>query len=730
LEFSREKILMKKNFFFFEKINKMSLRKANVATRDRRREILRVWNMLYPKPVELRRGKRRFLREGPLKQWSEKQKRVKKKYMFLFSDCLLVCRKDSKSKFWLKIFCYLSSIRDVQFVPGKAYGKTPDTELRIHTAKKTLVLFAASKIEADTWVRDLNYARGGCKGDAPPSVFHYDDDDDEYDLDRPVAPPKRRPVPQQAQGGEQAGHRDPAVDDAIRLANVEPLIDLHSEAVHVANPFGDGSASSSSSSAASAASAPFDPFGLNAPQQQQQQPQFASFDQQFFGMQQPNPFAAPAVAMSFDAQPPQQPQQAVRQAPVFLPDAALGAAHVTDQLVGYVERLPAELHNDLVLAATKAAKDAAARLTAAIDAFNASPSTVTQRQLQFAAAENADLASRLMAEATFIAESEPPDEFKRQLALAVQTTAVSVNQLVNASNIALDHYTQQEQARAEAEMEQARVEADAARAQAEQAGAAAAEQADKDALAALERTLEAIAKSISGAGEKLAAAAESAAASSSDAAGGASQVPSNAGAIVSGTSDVTSLTAELLRIATQAQREVWAASGAAADSQARRYHNDPAWQQGLISAAQAVGANIELLLGAATELTQTNSGRPEMLVAALRQVNGANARLVAAARAKMAADSEMLPKLDGAVASVRKASKELAQAANETARRPDDDDDDDDDDQAPAGGAATQVGAHLERMETLAEVARLERQLEEARKRVATITKAQYTTTE
>ena len=142
----------------------------------RRREIARVWNLLTPKPMELRKGRRRFLREGPLQQWSDVQKRVKKKYIFLFSDCLIITRKDSPQRCFMKIFCFLNSIKDIQAVPGQAYSKIPDVEFRMITPKKTLIFFAASKSEAETWIRDLNYAREGCKGPPPPSVLHYGDE--------------------------------------------------------------------------------------------------------------------------------------------------------------------------------------------------------------------------------------------------------------------------------------------------------------------------------------------------------------------------------------------------------------------------------------------------------------------------------------------------------------------------------------------------------------------------
>src|SRR3989338_5186517 len=217
----------------------MSSGQLSASALARRREIARVWNLLHPKPMELRKGRRRFLREGPLKQWSPIQKRVKKKYVFLFSDCLLITRKDNPHRYWMKIFCFLSSIKDIQFVPGQAYEKVPDVEFRVVTAKKTLIFVGASKTETDTWIRDINYARGGCKGRAPPSVWQYGDEDIELDGQEIEIDISGEPAhtPGTAPPAQQYGQAQPTAQ-APRQADDDLILIDFSGASTAFNPFG------------------------------------------------------------------------------------------------------------------------------------------------------------------------------------------------------------------------------------------------------------------------------------------------------------------------------------------------------------------------------------------------------------------------------------------------------------------------------------------------------------
>ena len=676
-------------------------------------------------------------------------------------------------------------------MPGQAYEKVPDVEFRVVTSKKTLIFFGASKTETDTWIRDINYARGGCKGRAPPSVWQYGDEDNELDGQEIEIDISGEPAhtPGTAPPAQQYGQAQPTAQ-APRQADDDLILIDFSGASTAFNPFG------SAAPAPAGSQAGFDPFGLGggfggAQAGGAQQAGFpGAYDPNFmFGMSQhpagsfssaPGQPGYAAGQPGYGGQPGtagyQAAQQAAQPAPVFLPDAAQGAAQVASDLVRYLEQMPAGLQNPSMTLATQKAKDASARLQAAIQAFNANPNPETGRALQQAAAEAAVLVSQLMGEATFVAESQPPDDHKRQLAAAVHLTALSLEQLVNASSLALDHYTQQEHqkqmqmaAAAAAHAEAvARAEAEAAAAAAHQAAVSAQQQealrlakeaaereqteaaraavetqarmiaeqeaqsareayeaqqianrALQDSMASVHNAMESVALSIAAAGEKLAAAA---AAAAERAAMSSEPVPAKSGEIVQGTSAITSLTAALIRVATEAQAEVTRKLGSTLLASGTRYHDDPVWREGLISAAQDVGTNIELLVGAATEATEHN-GPLEMLIASLRQVNGACARLVAAARAKMSPDSSLLPKLGEAASAVRAASSNLEQTAASAAKERD---------SVTAAAepvlekSPTATAAYIQRMEKLAEVARLEKQLEEARKRVAQITKAQY----
>jgi hypothetical protein len=46
--------------------------------------------------------------EGEIKVYNSKEKRLKPRHLFLFSDCLLIAKREGKAKFWLKVYIALS----------------------------------------------------------------------------------------------------------------------------------------------------------------------------------------------------------------------------------------------------------------------------------------------------------------------------------------------------------------------------------------------------------------------------------------------------------------------------------------------------------------------------------------------------------------------------------------------------------------------------------------------
>jgi len=100
--------------------------------------------------------------------------------------------------------------------------------------------------------------------------------------------------------------------------------------------------------------------------------------------------------------------------------------------------------------------------------------------------------------------------------------------------------------------------------------------------------------------------------------------------IISSATEIAKAVAMLVRAAAVAQKERTAAGKA---KEGARYHADPMWADGLISAAQEVSATIKELVTAAKSSAE-GKGEEELLVATARMVNTATAHLQAASRSK------------------------------------------------------------------------------------------------
>merc|ERR1711988_2099019 len=107
------------------------------------------------------------------------------------------------------------------------------------------------------------------------------------------------------------------------------------------------------------------------------------------------------------------------------------------------------------------------------------------------------------------------------------------------------------------------------------------------------------------------------------------------------------------------------------------------------------------------------------VLASMREISGATARLVTAARVKIPPDSKYLLDLESAASAAKAATTELkgsVTAHTEAVTAPSKEEDVD----------LTQVTVHKKKLEALSDVARLERELELARLRVQNIQKSAY----
>lgn len=125
---------------------------------------------------------------------------------------------------------------------------------------------------------------------------------------------------------------------------------------------------------------------------------------------------------------------------------------------------------------------------------------------------------------------------------------------------------------------------------------------------------------------------------------------------------ITAATQGLVRAAAEAQHER-IVKGKVADPSQAKYHHDPTWIEGLISAARAVAEATRQLVGVANDAFQGKID-DAALIAASRAVGASTAQLVAATRSK--SDdifSKTQTNLDNAAAAVTRATQALVRAA-------------------------------------------------------------------
>jgi len=137
-------------------------------------------------------------------------------------------------------------------------------------------------------------------------------------------------------------------------------------------------------------------------------------------------------------------------------------------------------------------------------------------------------------------------------------------------------------------------------------------------------------------------------------------------AILEAARAITVATASLVKAATLAQRDRIAKQR---DPKTKHFYRaDPAWANGLISAAQAVGGTTMDLVEASNGFVQRTAGTDDaILISSARQVAAATARLMAASRAKSDPFSETHQTLGNASKEVANATQLLVEAARRAA---------------------------------------------------------------
>ncbi|KAK2834487.1 hypothetical protein Q7C36_015188 [Tachysurus vachellii] len=185
--------------------------------------------------------------------------------------------------------------------------------------------------------------------------------------------------------------------------------------------------------------------------------------------------------------------------------------------------------------------------------------------------------------------------------------------------------------------------------------------------------------------------------------------------ILEAAKSIAAATSALVKSASAAQREL-VAQGKVGSVPANAV-DDGQWSQGLISAARMVAAATSSLCEAANASVQGHASE-EKLISSAKQVAASTAQLLVACKVKADHDSEAMRRLQAAGNAVKRASDNLVKAAQKAAF------DKAEDDSVVVktkfvGGIAQIIAAQEEML-------RKERELEEARKKLAHIRQQQY----
>ncbi|XP_075064461.1 talin-2 isoform X1 [Mixophyes fleayi] len=185
--------------------------------------------------------------------------------------------------------------------------------------------------------------------------------------------------------------------------------------------------------------------------------------------------------------------------------------------------------------------------------------------------------------------------------------------------------------------------------------------------------------------------------------------------ILEAAKSIAAATSALVKSASAAQRELVAQGkvGAIAANAA----DDGQWSQGLISAARMVAAATSNLCESANASVQGHASE-EKLISSAKQVAASTAQLLVACKVKADQDSEAMRRLQTAGNAVKRASDNLVRAAQKAAFSKAEDDD--------VVVKTKFVGGIAQIIAAQEEMLKKERELEEARKKLAQIRQQQY----
>ncbi|GFT39672.1 talin-2 [Nephila pilipes] len=184
--------------------------------------------------------------------------------------------------------------------------------------------------------------------------------------------------------------------------------------------------------------------------------------------------------------------------------------------------------------------------------------------------------------------------------------------------------------------------------------------------------------------------------------------------ILEAAKSIAAATSALVKAASAAQRELVAAGKVGSHTVCTT--DDGQWSEGLISAAKLVAAATHSLVEAANSLVQGHASE-EKLISSAKQVASSTAQLLVACKVKADPDSQSMHRLQQAGNAVKRATDNLVRAAQQAIEH---------DEERSLVINKRMVGGIAQEIVAREEILRKERELEEAREKLAALRKAKY----
>ncbi|UXI17836.1 polycomb complex protein BMI-1 [Sarcoptes scabiei] len=185
--------------------------------------------------------------------------------------------------------------------------------------------------------------------------------------------------------------------------------------------------------------------------------------------------------------------------------------------------------------------------------------------------------------------------------------------------------------------------------------------------------------------------------------------------ILEAAKSITQATAMLIRSASNAQKEL-VATGKVDQSHGLQLSDDGQWSEGLISAARHVAAATHSLVEAANSLVLGQASE-EKLISAAKQVASSTAQLLVACKVKADPESQAMKRLQAAGNAVKKATDNLVRAAQQAIEQ---------EEEQSLIISKRRVQGITQEIVAREEILKKERELVEAREKLAAINRAKY----